>query len=348
MKPIKLWYLLVGFLLLMPLFSCGSNPGYKTNSQLSQYSGEGESGIGGTGILANSSGIGGTGIIGEITGFGSIFVNGVEVEVDSKTKLYVDGKKVKQHHFARGEVVVLRTEKNNKLNVGKEIYIRHEVVGKVEKISSHKKSFIILGQRIDGKSLSSLPKVGKHIRVSGFRDNTGTIHARYISESRGYEQNMIRGKLKMENNKWYIGEQEITAPKSSQIKVGSVVRIRGALKNKVFQVQSLERLTRLPFSQPVKNILIQGFIQKSGAQQYNIADYGFTIRSKKQPLVKKVEAIMYLQKMNRHAWRLEKVLNKQRLPVGAAFPAMLQNRIQQPVRPMVSPQPFSMPNRFFR
>ena len=348
MKQIKLWYLLVGFLLLMPLFSCGSSPGYKANPQLSQYSGEDESGIGGTGILANNSGIGGTGIIGEITGFGSIFVNGVEVEVDSKTQLYVDGKKVEQHPFARGEVVVLRTEKKNKLNIAKEIYIRHEVVGKVEKISSHKKSFIVLGQRIDGKSLSSLPKVGKHIRVSGFRDNTGTIHARYISKSRGHEQNMIRGKLKMENNKWYLGKQEITVPKSSQIKVGSVVRVRGALKNKVFQVQSIERLTRLPFSQPMKNMLIQGFMQKIGAQQYNVADYGFTVHSEKPTLVNKAEGIMHLQRIDQTAWQLKRVLNRQRLPRGASFPVTPQTRPQQPIRPMSSPQTFSMPSRYFR
>lgn len=350
MRPIKLWYLLVGFLLLAPLFSCGSQTPHKTNSQFSQYSGDDESGIGGTGILANQSGIGGTGIIGEITGFGSIFVNGIEVEVDSETHLYVDGKKVIQHQFARGEVVALRTAKNTKQPTAREIHVRHEVIGKVEKVLPQTKSFVVLGQRVNAHS-SSLPAVGTFVRVSGFRDSTDTIHARHISisDSHNYEKNMLRGQLKKKNNKWYVGQQEVSLPLTSKVQAGEIVRIQGALSNKVLQVKSLQRLTGLPFSKPVKNILIQGFIQKEAMQQYTISGYGFNISVLAKQLSQKTKAIVLLKRTGSgQSWQFKQILNRQQLPMGSPLPNIPYNRAQQPLRPMVPQQPYSMPNRFFR
>ena len=348
MKPIRLWYLIFGFIFLLPLFSCGSNAPYKMNSQFSQYSGDEESGIGGTGILANQSGIGGTGIIGEITGFGSIFVNGVEVEVEPETHLYIDGKKVMQHQFARGEIVALRIEKNTKSPVAREIHIRHEVIGAVEKVLPQTQQFIVLGQLINAELLSSLPTVGDFIQVSGFRDNLETIHARHISKSHNQQQNLLRGKLKKKNNQWYVGQQQVSIPSVSKVKAGELIRIQGVLKNAVLQAKKIQRLIRLPFSKPIKNILIQGFIYKNGAQKYTVSNYNFSIKLEKLELQQRSEGILYLKKSQlKQTWKLKQVLNKQRLPVGSTFPVSRQNRLQQPVRPMSSPPPFSMPGRHF-
>lgn len=350
MKVVKLYYLFVGFLLLAPLFSCGSYAPHKTNAQFSQYSGDDESGIGGTGILANKSGIGGTGIIGEITGFGSIFVNGVEVEVDAETRLYVDGKKIAKHHFARGEVVALRAEQGGKLDIAREIYIRHEVIGQVEHVSAQTKHFVVLGQRIDGRSLSLLPRRGTFIRVSGFRDHNGTIHARHLSISNNHKQNMLLGKIRRHNNQWYIGQQQLELPVTSRVQAGEMLRIHGALnKQQVLQVKNIQRINRLPFSKPVKTILIQGQIKKSGVQQYTISGYRLNVGGLRKQLLQKLDSIVLLQRTDfSSAWQLKRSLNRQQLPLGSPRPVMLHNRPSQPVRPMTPQVPYSMPNRFFR
>lgn len=352
MKPIQRWYFFIGFLLLAPLFSCGGVARQQTLIHPAQYSGGDESGIGGTGMLANNSGIGGTGIIGEITGFGSIFVNGVEVELDSQTRLNKDGMKISKHNFARGEIVILRSEKSGTLNIAREIHIRHEVIGQVEKVLPLAHRIIVLGQLIDTRLLPSLPQVGAFIQVSGYRDKKGIIHARHITISDNHKQSMLLGKIRLQNKKWYIGQQQLQLLSGSQLQQGQTVRIQGALVKNVLQVKNIQYLKGLPFNKPVRNILIQGLLQKSGTAQYTISGYTFDVAAHalQKQLLKKINRLVQLQLTNsKQVWQLNRILNKQQLPMGRPLPAAIpHNRPQQPVRPRVPTMPHSVPNRFYR
>lgn len=269
----------VGIVLATQLLSCGTNTAQKINSQISHYSENDESGIGGTGILANQSGIGGTGIIGEITGFGSIFVNGVEVELDSNTPLYVDGKKVSEHTFSRGEVVALRAEQNGKLMVASEIYIRHEVIGRVEKVMPKFQRVMVLGQEIDTQAVLSFPKLGAFIRVSGFRDSHNVIHARYISEANNNQQNLLLGKIQRKGTKWFVGQQQVNLSNTKEINAGDIIRVQGEITGNILQVNTIQKLNRLPFTAPIRNILIQGHVFKNSAQQIIVSGYEFNMKA---------------------------------------------------------------------
>ncbi|MFK5915202.1 MAG: hypothetical protein QM484_12580 [Woeseiaceae bacterium] len=342
MKPIKFWYLFVGFVLAMLLLSCGTNTPQKLPSQVSHYSEYDESGIGGTGILASQSGIGGTGIIGEITGFGSIFVNGVEVEVEPQTLLYVDGKKVSKHHFARGEIVVLHTEQKNSLSFAREIFIRHEVIGQVKKLMPQLQRAVILGQVVDTSALSIQPIVGEVIRVSGFRGKEGIIHARHISKANDRQSGLLVGKLKYKDNNWFIGQQQVRLPSASSVKAGDVVRIRGEIRESVLQVNNVQRLDQLPFSIPVKNILIQAALLKNNAGQFRMNTLAAQVE-------KRANSVLFLQRGGaKQGWRLNRIFNRQQLPKGAPMPSAIHHRPPQQVRPMSRQAPSAMQYPFFR
>lgn len=342
MKPIKFWYLFVGFVLITPLLSCGTSTIQKSQTRISHYSENDESGIGGTGILANQSGIGGTGIIGEITGFGSIFVNGVEVELDLQTLLYVDGKKVSSHRFSRGEIVMLRTEQKNALSLAREVFIRHEVIGQVEKVMPRLQQAIVLGQVIDTKALSIQPKMGEFIGVSGFRGKDGIIHARHISKATDRQPHLLVGKVKLLGSTWFIGQQQVNLPATNKVKTGDVLRLRGELNQSILQVNNIERLNRLPFAVPVKNILIQAALLKNNAEQFRINGVSAQVLEKRN-------RVIFLQRSEEsQAWKFNRAFNRQQLPKGAALPSVTHHRPRQQVRPMTRPTPSTMQYRFFR
>ncbi len=345
MKPIKFWYLFVGFVLVTQLLSCGTN----RTQKISHYSENDESGIGGTGILANQSGIGGTGIIGEITGFGSIFVNGVEVELDSNTPLYVDGKKVSEHIFSRGEVVALRAEQNGKLMVAREIFIRHEVVGRVEKVMPQLQRVLVLGQIIDTRALSNPPKKGAFVRVSGFRDTNNIIHARYVGKANNDQQNLLLGKIQRKGNKWFVGQQQVNLANRKGINVGDVIRVKGQVIGSVLQVNIIQKLKRLPFTAPVRNLLIQGHVFKNNAQQLIVSGYQFNMKSLSGHNLQKMNKTIFLQReKSRNTWEFSRIINRQTLPKGSTSRIETYHRPQQPVRLMTPRVPHTIPYRFFR
>ncbi len=180
-------YRIIIMLLVISMTAC-------TTSQSNLWVASGEdddSGLGGTGLLANAnnsgdSGLGGTGILGEITGYGSIFVNGIEIEYDSETAFTVNGDTAGYQQLEIGDVVEVHTTDLKKHTQAQIINLRHEVIGKVESIDPQAFSFTVQGQTvIQPVNKEQLPLVGDSVAVSGFRVNDNTIVSTRVTPAGG-------------------------------------------------------------------------------------------------------------------------------------------------------------------
>jgi hypothetical protein len=280
-------------------------------------------------MVANTgSGLGGTGIIGEVTGFGSIFVNGEEVELDARTQLYLDGKKVSQHEIARGEVVAVRASVGKEMLFADEVHIQHQVIGTVQQVMAERNLFTVLGQTIEADA-QSLPLAGQTVRISGFRDSDGVIHASYI-DSIETTQQLLTGELKRDNRQWRIGAQLIRLPADSKPRPGQYVRVSGDLNKDVLQVTEFTQLDSLPFKQPVQRLLLQGYVRSVGDTAYRIAGKLFIVKADMQQagLSQQVNRTQRVElRLENNAWQMSRQLDSRQLPLG---------------RPMRGPQ--RMPN----
>ena len=163
---------IISFVLTLAVGGCVS-----PNEQPLASSGDEDFGIGGTGIIANADS--GQGLIGRITGYGSIFVNGIEVELDSRTEITVNDVSVADHDFSIGEVVEVLTVDSRKHTSAARINVRHEVIGRIAESSEG--HLVIEGERIKLPEASDRQySAGEWVAVSGFRDHRGQVHASLV------------------------------------------------------------------------------------------------------------------------------------------------------------------------
>jgi hypothetical protein len=212
-------------------------------------------GIGGTGImLADNNGLGGTGIIGEITGFGSIFVNGIEVELNEKTLVSVNNQVVRQHDFKIGEVVEILSRDKRKYTHAIQINVRHEVIGPVTSINKELAQVTVLGQIVKIKPDMEI-NIGDQVAVSGFKSPDGQIHATLLTRT-GKEKVLLRGNLHKSKSGLKMLGFQLQFSDLPQAKQKLVVE--GNLENDRINVTrwSIEKLFRYA---SVSKWLIQGF-----------------------------------------------------------------------------------------
>jgi len=349
----KYAYLFIGPLLLSLLLSCGVSQRHNTldkralNEQVQQDPDD-ESGLGGTGMLAHGSGLGGTGIIGEVTGFGSIFVNGEELELNAQTQLFVDGEAVSQWEFSRGEVVAVRATVQKQQLFASEIHLRHELIGPVQKIMSAQQSLVVMGQRVN-IGTQPLPRLGQIVRVSGFRDEQGVIHATHLRAANS-AQLLLVGEVRQSANGWTIGQQTLRLAAHVSLREGLRLRIRGRLQDNVLQVSQWSVLDALPFHQPVARLLLQGFVQHTGLA-YRIAGQSFSVNSghlQQQLLQQKKQSLRLELHTMAGQWRASRLLAPQRLPMGRPSAVGEGMRWQNPVSPMMPRYVNPVPGRFMR
>jgi hypothetical protein len=362
----KYIYLFIGSLLLGLLISCGATQPHNTlakhalSDQLQQEpddeSGLGgtgmlaqESGLGGTGMLAHGSGLGGTGIVGEVTGFGSIFVNGEKLELNARTQLFVDGEAGSQQQLSRGDVVAVRATAHKQRLFASEVHLRHELIGPVQKIMPGGQRLIILGQRVN-VGAQPLPQLGQTVRVSGFRDQQGVIHATLLRRADS-AQVLLVGKLRHTDNGWFIGQQPLRLAAGAAWTEGQQLRIRGRLEAKIVQVSQWSALPGLPFQQPVSRLLLQGFVQGAGSD-YRIAGQLFSVTSghlQKQLSQRKEQPLRLELRGSASHWRASRLLVPQRLPMGRPSPVRAGgSRWQSPVVPRLPRYIKPVPGRFMR
>ena len=129
-------------------------------------------GIGGTGKYADEErGLGGTGVIGTITEFGSIWVNGLEIELDDNTQITVDGVSAKEGDLRLGQqVAVLATQKSGQW-WAQSIKIRHALIGIVEDITETN-HWVVQGVNVApvttlANDLEAV-SIGEAVKISGY------------------------------------------------------------------------------------------------------------------------------------------------------------------------------------
>lgn len=339
---LSLWILLSSLLI-----NCGGGASQRDIVMLDP---DDESGIGGTGILAQESGMGGTGIIGEVTGFGSIFVNGVEVEFDQRTPLYLNGQAVEHYNLELGDVVETLTHKKNGMTVADEIHIRHEVIGAVEKINPQSRTMTVLGQEVVLiKQAQSLPQRGQTIQVSGFRDQDGRIHATRIVQTK-QKQSLLAGVLRKIGKAYYIGQQKVIFPTNVVFNKGTSLRVEGEIRNGILRVAKHSLLKRLSFTQAVDHLVVQGIVKKQYGQQYKIGDRVFEATSSQlhKQLSTQIGQIMRVEiRRNQQRWQVNRIISQKGLAIGRPRPTV-GPRILRPVVPDMPPRRNESPQRFMR
>ncbi|GEP02768.1 hypothetical protein MOX02_08060 [Methylobacterium oxalidis] len=149
--------------------------------------GEGEGGGPGEG----DRGIGGTGVIGTIRRFGSIVVNDLRIAYPADVAVRIDGAAATAADLRIGQVVrVVAREAGGGLSTGR-IEVASEVVGPVETVA--KGGLTVLGQSVSTAGLGpdwqkpwgGRLKAGERVAVSGLRRPDGTVVASLVEPRAG-------------------------------------------------------------------------------------------------------------------------------------------------------------------
>lgn len=257
---------------------------------ISRSDGEG-GGIGGTGFTPQTilpplakrpgdgeDGIGGTGIIGVIAGFASICVNGVEVHYDATTPVHIDGLAASAEKLALGQSVSVRSIRRDGSDYASEIRVFHEVAGPVEAINLAENQLVILGQtvRLPADLMGEIA-VGSSLAVSGHRLPDGSISALRVDQrppSAGNEVSVLGPVSQVTGKELRIGQLlvrvSVQPTQSAALITGDEAMIRGRLLDGVLHAESIQRQPRLSFLLPVERIHLQGYVRQGDAGHLNL------------------------------------------------------------------------------
>ena len=232
-------------------------------------------GIGGTGqFAATGSGIGGTGalvgqdgdrlgIIGRITGFGSIWVNGLEVELD-RLALESASDIDPSAGLAKGQVVEVVAERTSGRWQAESVRVRYEVGGPVGSLSADGKEMTILGQQVLIAADTVLPeswptvKSGSVIRVSGFRLGGNTVLASRVDFARADAPALLIGRVGKTAAKITVSGTPVQLPADAPaLRGGDILRVRGAFDNNTLRADTVERDRATLFAATVDRFQIQ-------------------------------------------------------------------------------------------
>ncbi len=321
MKSLRQLFALLGFSLLL---GCSNAP----NLQLAQWEGNDESGLGGTGYRDDASGLGGTGyqddasglggtgIIGEITGFGSIFVNGIEVEITDRTRVFVDGQPARPEP-AIGDIVLIRTRDEQPRSTATELHFIHEVIGQVQKVDAAASRLMVQGQTVMlDTPRQDLPEPGQVVAVSGLRDEQGRIHASRIQPVEHRQKIWLRGTVQRdEKGHARIGQQRI---QSAALPTDAhSIGVSGMLKNGVLQVQRKWQIPATLFDR-IERLRLQGFVKPQDDETATLAGFDLSLPAQALTAQDKRKSIrLELRKSQTDQdWRNIQTLNPATLPQG--------------------------------
>jgi hypothetical protein len=149
----------------------------------------------------SGGGITGSGlVIGQITAFGSIFVQGIEFDVD-RADIDVDGMPGAQSDLALGMIVAVRgvVDADTATGVASSVSYDSEVQGPVDSVDAGSGTIIVLGQVIltdattvfEDTTLATLA-AGDVVEVSGFIDADGNVRATRVAR-KDENESEIRG-----------------------------------------------------------------------------------------------------------------------------------------------------------
>ncbi len=288
------------------------------------------SGLGGTGKqLANASGLGGTGIVGEVTGFGSIFVNGIEIELNKDSQILSDN--IVDYHLQPeiGDIVEILAQRDGDETYAEKINIRHEIVGPVQSINIKRRQFTIVGQsiRLNNPKLR-LPKLGQMIAVSGLRDPFGTIHATRLNLSNSKSIWLIDTVVSNTANRLRLGRTYVQTPNANKYRKGDVLRVRAIYRSGKLYAEKI--YADQAFGNKIQHMVLQGFINRGNRNNYKIGNVQFSTRSAK---IRSHLARNYgrwtrveVQRNRIGLWEVEQFIGNSNLNRGHQTPFKLNNQ----------------------
>ncbi|MCJ2126482.1 DUF5666 domain-containing protein [Methylobacterium sp. J-077] len=229
-----------------------------------------DQGIGGTGMKMieepkdgplgeGDRGIGGTGVIGTIRRFGSIVVNDLRIAYPPEVAVRIDGEPAKATDLKIGQVVhvVARPERGG---LGtRRIDVTSEVVGPVESVGPGR--MIVLGQRVDTVSLTGDWQAGSRVAVSGLRRPDGVIVASLI-EPRTSGPDRVAGPVRRDaGGGLAIGGLRLKG--ADALPPGQRALVTGVTEVGVLSVTNAAQVG-LPFPPGLKRVSIEAYIGRAG------------------------------------------------------------------------------------
>ena len=179
--------------------------------------GRADRGLGGTGgpeSQAADRGIGGTGIVGIVTGFASVCVAGLEVAVDPRVPVDIDGVAAGLEALRAGQIVAIAAETRAGMPAAVRISVRHEVSGPIEAVLSTEPGLIqVAGQRVQVPRSAlggGTIRTGDWVSVSGLRGPDGDVIASRL-DPRAPGKVLVRGPLFMLDGERAIGGLPVLA-----------------------------------------------------------------------------------------------------------------------------------------
>ncbi len=286
-------------------------------------------GLGGTGKQLANSGLGGTGIVGEVTGFGSIFVNGIEIEINNNSQIQSDNVVNVNVQPKIGDIVEILAQRVGDETYAEKINIRHEIVGPVDSINIKRHQFTIVGQSIRLNSPTMrLPKLGQMIAVSGLRDPFGTIHATRLSLSNSKSIWLIDTVVSSTANRLRLGRTYVLTNKASRYRKGDVLRVRASYRSGKLYAEKI--YTDQAFGNKIQHMVLQGFINRGNRNNYKIGNVQFSTRSAR---IRSHLARNYgrwtrveVQRNRIGLWQVEQFIGNSSLTRGSQLPLPMNNR----------------------
>lgn len=243
-----------------------------------QVAGEGP-GIGGTGNYAGGPGIGGTGIVGTITAFGSIFVNGYEIDYADDIAIGYKGGTAGAAALKVGQVVAVQANgasEGSRL-AARNIAVRYQVAGPVERIDQQSNRVVVLGQQVDIAALDpatdvSQLAVGDNIDVSGLRRDDGVIAASRVDRARPGDPALLRGTVtEVDESGFTVEGLRIDAPADQRpagLAPGKSIRVIGTPANGGLRARRFDLAPARPFGGRVDRLSLQGYARRTRRGEY--------------------------------------------------------------------------------
>jgi hypothetical protein len=211
-------------------------------------------------------GIGGTGIVGVITGFASICVDGLEVGIDPATPIRVEDGATSAASLRAGQLVIVTAHSADGMLRARDIAIRYEVSGPVQRVEDAGARLIVAGQPVTMPlGLRSGPglRPAEWVSVSGFRTPAGDIAATRI-DRREPGAVSLHGQVTASGGTVRIGRTALRLAPGSTAVPGQFVRVSGRLSGDVLDVDALspDLLAADPparFGPEVSRLVIQSY-----------------------------------------------------------------------------------------
>jgi Domain of unknown function (DUF5666) len=246
--------------------------------------GGGEGGIGGTGIVAGASkpvfgsgGVGGTGIVGVITGFASICVNGIEINYDTTTPVWENGKPSAISQLAVGQIVSVNAVEKGQQVTARGIGVIQAIVGPVSMVNPATGELRVMGQKIDASRIDlARLKVGDWFGVSGHRLANGEVVPSHVQPI-ALQANMqakVRGNARnMTGKTVLVGDTRVDLSTLSPITTfvnGDEVWISGMWNGQLLQATEVIANPTLQGLGRVEKIVIEGYIHSLSSRNLSL------------------------------------------------------------------------------